>query len=304
MKRRFWFVVPVVVVAMLVLIATHQPAPEASKVAWPSAPLGSPQMMQNKTEYVPHAASMSNGHKEIASLTLQRAAVYNATDVLAMARKVLVSGTPDEKGWAHDLIRECNAYTIGDVPKHYDKPGQREAWADLANRCAGLKSMTRPERNALLGQLAEGKALSVSPLHTVEVLYTRMAETGDNRWTNIESDVVSSALYADDPALQREAFHATLRAIDKLGPGGDARSEALLYAMGETYTSTALSDFERIQRCVMFEGCDPFANTPTAPSDGSPRPGEPTEAEKARLRKAYAEAFARHASASEILAIR
>lgn len=298
-KRRtgFWLVVlSSLIVLGLVAIATrplHDEKPQPVSVA----KKGPPQPMLNAV--APEAAaSHLPTFKLNKSVTVLRAALWDTTDVMASVRAIRTGGTADEKGWAADLMRECYGYVDQTIPKVYDKPGQREAWAEIAKRCAGVRDVSKPERHAILEELYAGAELSMTQLHDLKKVYERVHRDGDNRWTNVEADSITAALHGDDPIVRREAFNLLTEAVDDKAPGGDARKEAMLFAMADQYLNQPLSEFERLQRCTMFDRCELPTDGPTGAANA------PSEREGARLRAAYAEAFARRAPASAILAIR
>jgi hypothetical protein len=233
-------------------------------------------------------------------------AIWGAPDVMAAIRRVQAGGTPDEKWYAGEVLRECNAFTLAPPDELKDdgrekstKQDQRIAWDALAKRCAGTK-IPRAEWRSLLKELLDGAATSTSPLGVLRKIADREREASDNRWTTGELDVISKALQGNDPLQKRQAFNVLYSAIDRNAPGGDARGQALTAAV-EAIVNPTLSDFEMLERCAIFSHCEAFPeplDKPTVILE------TPEDREFQRLLAAYSNAFAKQLPATSILAIR
>jgi len=233
------------------------------------------------------------------SATALRARLWDSTDVMQSVRAVRASGSPDEKGWAEDILRECFAFADQGRPGQYDKPQQRDAWDELAKRCAGVKGTSRQEISELVQELHAAAKSSTSTLHALNEAYERERQDGGGRWSTREAATITSALHGDDSLVRREAFNLLVAAIDDESENGDVRHEALLSAMADSMLTQPLSNFERLQRCARLPNCE-------LPRDGGSTgyAGMSDDRETARLRTAYAAAFAKHLDAFAILAIR
>jgi hypothetical protein len=300
-KRLWWLLIPSLMLLVVAFIA-NRPLPASPTQHKLKTLTGAPQPMLNAaTVNGPFTAVhwSAQPFKAGESPTAFRARLWNATDVMESVRAVRVDGSPDEKGWAADLLRECYRFVDQARPEQYDQPRQREAWDDIVRRCAGVRGVSMEERHAITEELRAAAKSSTSTLHQLQELYERERRYADNRWNNVEAQTITSALHDEDPLVRRAGINLLMEAIDVEAAGGDARREALLFAMAGSMLNQPLSDFERLERCAMLPNCElPRDDAETASS------GMPDEREAARLRAAYSEAFARHMDAFSILAIR
>ena len=229
------------------------------------------------------------------SPTEVRAAIFDSPRVLDAVRRVRLKGTPDEKGWAAQLLRECYGYVSKDQQRylladvHDVDPRRLAAFGALQERCSGVGELDWATRREITSDLMMFAAASKGDLPSLESLKARH-QAGDTRWTQADSKLIANALYGDDALTKREGFLALWTAIDEKAPGGSERRDALLNALANSLLNPPLSEFERLQQCAIAGLCER-----AGPADAS-SPG--------RLQSLYTDAFARRVSPEEILTIR
>ena len=229
-----------------------------------------------------------------------RRVLYDAPNLFEAVRKARASGSPDEKGWAALLMRECYGYLSKEqhserVAGLTDSPevgAQRlAAFDELHKRCDGFNDVSWPARREATAELAAAAHASTSTFHTLTALKARH-DRGDTRWNQADSRLVADALYGADPLIKREAFWALYTAIDRNAPGGEERRDALLFALADQMINPPLSTFERLAQCAVAAIC--------SESDLSPSIAVTPN----RLQSLYLEAIAQRHSPEVILAIR
>ena len=229
------------------------------------------------------------------SATQKRRALFDSPNVLDAVRNAQANGSPDEKGWAAQLLMECHAY-IQKEPQLYQsteapavESKRMAAFEALQKRCQGVQELDWAARRAITAELAAAASASTSPLQILKALQDRH-ERGDTRWNQAESTLVTEALYGNDPLMKRQGFLALLTAIDEKAPGGRERRDGLLFALADRTLNSPLSEFERLQQCAAAAMCGQVE--PVA------------EAIPGRLQSLYEAAFAQRASPEALLAIR
>jgi hypothetical protein len=302
-KRNLLFAVPVMIVLISLRIGTNSDL--GSDVTGVSHSIDALRAAVTQADGEPVAVLL-----ELKKRTMQtaqtRSSIWGASDIMAAVRRAQRSGTPDEKWFAQEVLRECALFTeppaapIAAAIEGTGKYGQRAAWAELEMRCAGIKALSWDQRRALVADLKQAAVASTTTMKALFALTERL-RSGDNLWSQIDLDAITAALHGHDPIPRREAFGILLSSIDKNESGGQARYEGLMFLMAADDRNEAQSDFELLERCAIFPNCA---------SDGSQDPPATSDSLAAvdsgyeRLKALYAEAFAKRISAARILAIR
>lgn len=229
------------------------------------------------------------------SATQKRRALFDSPNVLDAVRNAQANGSPDEKGWAAQLLMECYAYIQKEQQLYQSTEApaveskRMAAFEALQKRCHGVQELDWAARRAISAELAAAASASTSPLQILKALQDRH-ERGDTRWNQAESTLVTEALYGNDPLMKRQGFLALLTAIDEKAPGGRERRDGLLFALADRTLNSPLSEFERLQQCAAAAMCGQVEPVP--------------EAIPGRLQSLYEAAFAQRASPEALLAIR
>lgn len=237
---------------------------------------------------------------------IQRAEIWDASDVLAAVRRAQTDGTPDQKWWAHEAVQECFGLmpTIATPPSilpHGKMPApptaeQTDAQAELEKRCAEVGTMPMTERRALLKALRDGSEASISEFAQLRRLEMRQGK--EPALSPAELSVVQAAFYGEDELLRRQAFSVLYASVDPTGNGALAK-EAFLQAVADSVVNPKLSDFEMLESCAVAGIC----TTPLKPVV-PPRPPRQVTLDAQPLSARYADAIARKRPIAEILAIR
>lgn len=223
--------------------------------------------------------------------------LYDAGSVLDAIKRVRVAGSPDEKLWAAQLIRECAGYQSSEQQVYQmsgssDVPqllAQRvEAFEELRRRCEGINGVPVLERREAAAALDAASSASTSVFRALVVLQAKHTG-GDTRWNAAESRLVGDAVYSGDPLIKREGFFALMTAIDRDAPGGAERRDALLLALADQTINAPLSEFERLAQCAIASMCGGTTRQAAVPT---------------RLQSLYLQAFAQRQPPEAILAIR
>ncbi len=271
-------------------------APEALKQARPIEPSTAPSAVQS---VAPARLKVKAALTPPTAVEVRRA-LYDAPNIFEAVRKLRASGSPDEKAWAAQLMRECYGYLSKEQHSHRvagsnDSPQvealRLAAFEELQKRCDGFNDVSWPARREATAELAASSHVSTSTFHALTALQARHA-LGDTRWNQEESKLVAQALYSGDPLIKREAFWALYTAIDKNGPGGEERREALLSALADQLINRPLSRFEQLAQCAVGAICDESGLSNSIGATPN------------RLQGLYLEAFAQRRPPEAILAIR
>ncbi len=240
----------------------------------------------------------------------KRANLYDAPNVLRAVERALASGTPDEKGWAAEVFRECFGYWPNKKFDGLISPDaavaalQQKAFASLIERCDGVYVTGWEDRKEMLAALRSAAESSTSVYGVLKALQQRH-KVGDSRWQPAEANLLATALYGADALLRREALQVLVDAIDKNAPGGSDRYLVLGGIMHKEQIDNSLltSDFERLQLCSFGGMCRGESTLPSyhfPNAEPEPEPGPAIQ----RLFALYQDALSRRLSPAEILAIR
>jgi len=225
----------------------------------------------------------------------QRAAIWDAPDLLATARAALDHGTRDERQWAGDVVRECHGVLAPPISQEVAgaagaaliaeaerrrPPEAQKAKTELIERCKSVGTLSDAERIALwraLWKSAEpesGEQLSAAQ---------RLRRLGPpTAWSDEDRAAVAAALYGSDPLLRLIAARALFLALDA------PRKDALLLVVDIGHATT---QFEWLEQQASG---NPVPETPEGSADPELR----------RLADAYRAAFANKVPVQELLAIR
>lgn len=224
-------------------------------------------------------------------------ALYDSDDILASVRSILAKGTPDEKGFASQIMRECRVYT---APKPFaanllssEITKRQRAWDQSVASCKGVNDLPVEDRKAMRTKLDESAKTSSSDYAALGKLSSRELD-GERRWSSEDAKLVTAYIYSTDRIMREQAINDLIFAIDRDAPGGDARVSALFMVRAEQGTDLDTTNFRQRFGCINFGWC---GSEPTIEGNA------PLTSEALRLKHQYLDAMARHATASELLGI-